>query len=295
MNRFNTDLIQYLPHWFREIAEFQEIMKTETEQFNNLSETMQTVKDNFFIQSMDQDAILAWEKAIGIAANPNTESLEFRRARLINRISTRPPFTLQFLYEKLDELIGVGKWDLEIDYPNYTIYIEASASDQNWAGEILVTLNTIKPCHMAYISRSAVWSTLLVDEEVDLIKLTYNYRLNSWGIGLRPFADEKNQGVIVMPGQLSIQPELLGRTAAFVSQDVVCARVNGNVLIENINKSSTNNIVTIFYNITQEQTPTVTQVELLGENGEILSSSGVYVPVLGTATFKHIFTVKEGT
>lgn len=287
--------MQYLPDWFREIAEFGEIMKTETEQFDSLSEAMQTVKDNFFIQSMDQETIWAWEKAIGIAANPAVESLEFRRARLINRISTRPPFTLQFLYEKLDELIGVGKWDLEIDYPNYTIYIEASASDQNWAGEILVTLNTVKPCHMAYISRSAVWSTLLMNEGIDLIKLTYNYRLNSWGLGLRPFADEQNQGVIVMPGQLSIQPELLDQTAAFVSQNVACARVNGNVLIETINKSTTENIVTIFYNITQEQAPTVTQVELLDADGEVLSSSGVYVPVLGTATFKHIFTLKEGT
>lgn len=295
MTNFDTNLIQYLPHWFRQIAEFQEIMGTEEQQFQSLSQAISLVHDNFFFQTMDEATVTAWEQVVGIKASPSTESLDFRRARLINRISTRPPFTLQFLYDKLDQLLGPGNYELEIDYPNYEIVIETAAEDQAWSGELTITLNTVKPCHMLYVARPAVMTRLTLNESVDLVKLIYNYKLGSWGLGLAPFADEQHQGVIITPEQLSIQQALLNQTASFVEGDVATARVNGNISITALTKSTQNNVVTILYNVLQEQTATVTQIELLDASGNVLTSSGVYVPILGTATFKHTIPVQEAS
>lgn len=292
--RIETDLRQYLPYWFREIAEFDAILTAEEGRWDALSEAISLVHDNFFFQTMDAPTVTAWERLIGILASPSTEGLDFRRARLINRLSTRPPFTLQFLYDKLDELIGPGKWSCEIDYPNYAIIIGASAQDVNWQGEILVTLGTIKPAHMVFTTRPEVWTRLILNETVRLIELTYNYRMGAWGIGLAPFADEEDLGVIVTPDQETLNQNLLNQTAAFVAGDVASARVNGTVPIAGLTKSTDGAETTILYTVTQEQAATVTQLELLDKEGNVLTSAPVYVPVVGDATFKHIIPVTEG-
>lgn len=291
---FQTDLIQYLPYWFREIADFQTIMAAEESQWSGLKTTIGQVYNNFYFQTMDESTVTAWEQVIGILASPSTESLDFRRARLINRLSTRPPFTLQFLYDKLDELIGPGKWSCEIDYPNYAIIIGASAQDVNWQGEIMVTLNTIKPCHMIFTTRPEVWVPLQLDETVDLIEPTYNYRMGAWGLGLKPFADEENLGVIVTANQETVNQNLLNQTAQFVVDDVATARINGTVSITSLTKAASGSTATITYTVTQEQAATITQLELLDADGNVLTSAPVYVPVIGDATFKHTIPVTEG-
>lgn len=292
--RIETDLRQYLPYWFREIAEFDAILTAEEGQWDALSEAISLVHDNFFFQTMDAPTVTAWERLIGILASPSTEELDFRRARLINRLSTRPPFTLQFLYDKLDELIGPGKWSCEIDYPNYAIIIGASAQDVNWQGEILVTLGTIKPAHMVFTTRPEVWVPLQLDETVDLIELTYNYRMGAWGLGLKPFADEENLGVIVTANQETVNQNLLNQTAQFVVDDVAAARINGTVPITSLTKAASGSTATITYTVTQEQAATITQLELLDADGNVLTSAPVYVPVIGDATFKHTIPVTEG-
>lgn len=294
MNELETNLIQHLPDWFTNVGEFGAIMDAETAQMNILSQMMGAVYHNFFVQTMDEPTVFAWEQLVGIIASPSTETLTFRRARLQNRISTRPPFTLQFLYNKLDELLGAGNYSVEIDYPNYGIIIETAASNQAWSGELIITLNTIKPCHMVYTARPTVFSTIALSESVSLVKFTYNYTLGSWALGLLPFADEENQGVIITADQPSIQQELLNNTASFVAGDVASARINGSIAISSLQSSTADNVTTILYTVTQEQASTVTQIELLDADGNVLTSSGVYVPIVGNATFKHVFTTEEG-
>lgn len=129
----DTDLLALLPPWYREVLDYQELCRTETAQFETLADEIIGVADNFFFQTMDEGAVSMWEQVFQIVPNPSTESLDFRRARVLNRITTRPPYTLGFLYQKLDELIGPGEWTVTVDYPNYTLYIESAAQNQNYA------------------------------------------------------------------------------------------------------------------------------------------------------------------
>ena len=39
---------------------------------------------------------------------------------------------------------------MEVDYPNYTLYIEAAVEDQQYFSEMSVTMDIIKPCHIVY-------------------------------------------------------------------------------------------------------------------------------------------------
>ena len=101
----DTSLLSLLPPWYREVLDYQQICLTEQQQFEALAEEIVGVADNFFFQTMDERAVGMWEQVFRIVPNPQVESLAFRRTRVLNRISTRPPYTLGFLYQKLEELI----------------------------------------------------------------------------------------------------------------------------------------------------------------------------------------------
>lgn len=294
MYEFDPSVCKQIPTWFQDILEYQELCQTETEQFTAFLNSMQAVASNFFFQTMDISAVSTWEQIFKIVPNPETETLDFRRARLINRISTKPPFTLGFLYRKLDEIIGPGQWAVDVDYSNYTLYIEASAADKNYWSELAVTLNTIKPAHIVYTSRPLLSTPIQMSETVHLSRLIYNYKLGGWGLGVLPFASEQDQGVIVTPTQRSIQQELLNQTASFVASDVASARLNGTISITSLNKTTDANIATITYTVLESQANPITQVELLDASGNVLETAGVYVPVTGSAVFKHTIPVTLG-
>ena len=83
------------------------------------------------------------------------DTLEFRRLRVLNRLALRPPFTLPFLKEKLTELFGPGNYGVEVDYPNYALWIELFLKNADIFANIGIfqdILGIVKPCHILYNS-----------------------------------------------------------------------------------------------------------------------------------------------
>lgn len=290
----DTGLLALLPPWYREVLDYQELCRTETAQFETLADEIIGVADNFFFQTMDEGAVSMWEQVFQIVPNPSTESLDFRRARVLNRITTRPPYTLGFLYQKLDELIGPGEWTVTVDYPNYTLYIESAAQNQNYATELAFTINRIKPAHIVWINSPFVRTGLLLSETISSAQRTYNYKLGSWELGLLPFATDGPEGVIKMPETPSIRQALLTGVANFVSGDVASARVNGTIPIADLAKSVEGAELTVTYTVLPSQTTEITALELLDGEGNVLTSSTVYIPVTTNVVMKHIIPVAEG-
>ena len=291
----DTSLLDLLPPWYREVLDYQVLCSAEETVFDALAEEIVGVADNFFFQTMDEGAVGKWESIFGIVPNPQTEDLDFRRYRVLNRVSTRPPYTLGFLYQKLDELIGPGLWKVTVDYPNYTLYIESSAQNQNYASEVAFTINRIKPAHIVYVNTPFVQSGLLLSEQIERADLVYNYKLGSWALGVLPFATEQENEVIKMPETPSVQAALLTGVANFVSGDVASARINGTIPIPALSKSVSGSTLTITYSVSPAQATEITSVELLDAEGTVLTASDIYVPV-GTApvVMKHTIPVSEG-
>lgn len=297
MNNLELDYLpcEQLPPWYREVLDYQQMCQTIGAQFALLAEEINRVADNFFLQTMDLETVQMWEGIFRIVANPATESLQFRRDRIINRISMRPPFTLRFLYQKLDELIGPGLWNVTVDYPNYALYIESNVDGQGYSQELIYTINHIKPAHITFINSPVAMSGVVLSERVSEISYTWNYVLNGqWLLGQEPFADEEEVQVIKLPQTPSIQSALLTGIADFVSGDVAAAQLNGSIMVENINKSVSGSTLTITYQVTQAMTTEITQVELLAADGTVLTSMSAYVPVTETAVIKHVIPVQEG-
>lgn len=296
MNDLELDyeMLELLPPWYREVLDYQQICQTEQQFFEALAQEINAVADNFFFQTMDAGAVSQWEQILGITPNLTTESLQFRQARLVNRISTRPPYTMGFLQEKLDELIGPGQWTVTMDYPNYTLYVESSAENQQYATEVAYTINAIKPAHIVYANTPYVQTGLLLSETIELYQRQWNYNLGGWGLGVLPFASDISKGVIKMPTTPSIQQTLLTGTANSVSGDIASARINGSVVISDLEKTVSGSTLTVTYTVPQDQATEVTLAELLDSDGNVLTSSTVYVPVESNTVMKHVIPAAEG-
>jgi hypothetical protein len=148
--------------------------------FDNLDTETEKVRDNQYVLTADIDGIIAYEKMLNITPKPATETIEFRRQRIINRLSMVPPFTFRFLKQRLDEIIGVDRYIASIDYPNYTLYIESSAENQEWFHEIFVTITKLKPANIVFINRPLVYEEIRAGESINLTQVNFNYRLHQF-------------------------------------------------------------------------------------------------------------------
>ena len=294
MPQLDTSLLEQLPDWYAQILDYQELCLAEQPSFDAVADEIIAVADNFFFQTMDVEAVSQWERIFDIAADPTTETLEFRRVRVLNRISTKPPYTLAFLYQKLDELIGPGQWTVNVDYPNYTLYIESSAQNQSYATEVAFTISRIKPAHIVYVNTALIQREVLANETIELTQRTYNYNLGGWGLGLLPFADETSLGVIKTPQTKSIQQAMLDDITSYLSQNIGSIRLNGTITISDISKSAAGSQLEISCSVSSSQAEAVTSAELLKTDGTVWDSASVYVPVNQGTVLKYIINVLEG-
>lgn len=146
----NHDLHSLLPPLYQEIAEYMQICSAEESQFSRTADSVQTGSQNFFVQTMDADSVQKWEQLLHIRAKPLTETLSVRRQRILSRLRTRPPFTLAFLHQQLDALLGAGRWTCRVDFPAYLLTIGTHVEDKNQRAELIHMVNQIKPAHIAF-------------------------------------------------------------------------------------------------------------------------------------------------
>lgn len=291
--RFDTRVCQYLPDWYKGIAEYQQFCKVETAQMESAEAITKRVYGNFYFSTMDAAGLSEWESIFGIIASP-TETLEFRRARLINRLSLKPPFTIRFLRKQLDALIGEGNYNLIVDAGNYTLYVESSASSQAFAIEAAYTINHIKPAHIVYINTPLITEALKINETVEKGNTVYNYRLGAWGLGLLPFASASAMEVIKMASTKSLSNDYLNAFATFGSDDIASVRINGTISITSLTKTVTANQYVVEYTVAPAQTSEIDLIELLDSTGNVLSNATVYIPVPNETRLKHTFIIEEG-
>ena len=288
---------QYLPWIYNNIRETDELMETERRSLDELNGIIDKWWANQYIPIADEDGIKVYEDQIGIIANPAIENLEFRRRRLLNRYSLQPPFTMWYLRIKLDEIIGVGKWNAWVDNEAFTLYIESSAENQNWFTEVSLTINSIKPANIVFINKPTVYHTLLENETVLKNAMIWNYKLGTqWVLGQKPFLSYAGEEVVVLASTPSITNEMLNKTATFTAGEIKSVRVNKSYSINSfVTKQASSNVVTIEYDVqTSSGITSITQIELLDAGGKVLTNNMVYIPLAEGVRLKHTLLVKEG-
>ncbi|WP_068773463.1 putative phage tail protein [Paenibacillus sp. FJAT-26967] len=192
-----AELIKYLPQQYRDILEFQKLTAAEDPEFDRLHKAVEQALDDKFVLTASESSIRRWEAQLTIRADTSAETLEFRRKRIINRLSTKPPFTERYLQERLDYLLGPGKAIVSIDVQAAILKITAKLTDAPLFKELAYTIRNVKPANLVYLQETALGDTILIEEQLFKTPLSRRTRLSTtWKLGSTPFAT-RNQEVQV--------------------------------------------------------------------------------------------------
>lgn len=293
-----SNVREYIPDIYKGVDEFNEILDVQEKLKLLFLKNCDDVENNQFIETLTLNGIQNYEKILNIISNPANEDLEFRRNRVKNRLTTMPPFTKNFLYDKLNNIIGKDKFNMYIDYDKYTLYIESSADNQNWFIETQITVNSIKPANFVFINKPLISDYVLSSEKINLTSIVHNYKLGTtWILGKSPFSSEEDKGVIKMANISSIQTAFLSDVAISAKDIISSVRINGTKLItgSGLTKTVTGNSLILEYSVTtSDNISEVTLLEFLDSNSNVLTSASVYVPIVSDSVFKHTINFKEG-
>lgn len=310
----------FVPYIYKDVTEMDAIIDAEQRQLSSAQTEASQAFANTFVLTANYEGIEMFEMMLGIIADPTTESMEFRRQRVLNRITLAPPFTFRFLKNRLDDIIGKGAWNAHVDFNNYTLYVESSALNQNWYQELEFTINQIKPCNIIFTNVPLTALLIAINEEISYRTIQWNYllgqwrlgafpfatisgsqvlewyyKLGSWALGEKPFALTEGGAIIKMADKASITDKLLHDTAGFVLSDIKAVLINDSVKITSFRVShAIGSVVTIEYEVTPAQVEEVTNIKLLDGDDNVLSNSNVWVPVPQTILGKHTIRIKEG-
>ncbi len=144
-------LIEYLPRFLRDVREYKLLLSAadiqlygdDADEFG-LYPNISLEMDNRFIPSANEEAIARWEMFLGIVPGED-ETLEFRRFRLLTYHDMPFTFTLYGLREHLNALLGIGNYNISVDYPRYTVYVRAPEFK---VGGLRTSLRLIIPANM---------------------------------------------------------------------------------------------------------------------------------------------------
>ena len=159
MNFNNTEasdvLMEQLPTWFKPVLEYIELMQSFGIQLDNLNQQGQQIYNNQFIQTADLATIQTWEKLFGITVRYG-DTLEFRRARLIQKFSQIVPYTYWDLQDRLTDLYGEDGYTLEVNPVECWIKIFVT-SDRYGAIDLLYDLIwDVVPAHLRIYANQEV-------------------------------------------------------------------------------------------------------------------------------------------
>lgn len=119
-------------------------------EIDSLNEKTQDYFYDAFPATATMQGIVRWENIFGIVADPSSEDIEFRRARIINRFLGDIPYTERALQNVMNNIMGAGNWSYELDYRNYELSISSLRHGKNWMNEMELTLKKMVPANIKY-------------------------------------------------------------------------------------------------------------------------------------------------
>ncbi|WP_404407750.1 putative phage tail protein [Jeotgalibacillus malaysiensis] len=194
MNDARSD---YLPTVINNIYEFRELNHSRSNEFERLQAALDLLLDRQFIMTADSHAIKRNEKIFKINANEQLETLDFRKVRLINRKSTKPPFTKRYLQQRMDFLLGKSRATVEIDHGNFILRVVTTIENAPIFTEVERTIRVTKPANMIYQQQTSIENNIQITESISKQSLTRNLRLGTtFRVGVNPFTESEGEEIV---------------------------------------------------------------------------------------------------
>lgn len=290
---------KYLPNIYNNITEAHELMDVLQYDVDRIAEEFQLAFNRQTVQKCDNIGLLMFESLLNIYADTTNESLDFRRQRIIERLTMSPPFSVNYLRQQLDRIIGAGLYEMSINYAERTLRIMTTNVDRNWYYELNFLVHKIKPANMVYIFAGKSIKTILVNEAVLKRFAKWNYKLDgSWKLGELPFYSRETEDNILKPAnQRSIQQDLLNDSSQQIYDNITKVILNDDIEVskESFTDISISNGVISFRISVQTNGVLITKYKVMAGEKVYSQSDGIYLPTEESTEFVFQMTYKEGT
>ena len=168
----------FFPPLYDGVSETDQIVTTEDTLFSQILIDINKYGNNRFIMTADSDGLTYYERLLGIYASPS-DTLTYRRQRVLSRVSTMPPFTFNFMVTHLTNIIGEGNFTVSVDPSIYTLTVRIKIPAREFFSEAEIFVNQIAPANLV-LDISLIYNTY-----VDLSVLTYGEMASYTYLGLR--------------------------------------------------------------------------------------------------------------
>lgn len=145
-------VFRFLPNFCQRNQETLAIALAQNREMTQAQSEISRIFNNCFIETADIEGIRQYERLFNVIPDEALDTVEFRRARIINKLAWTIPFTRIFIEQRLNIIFGEGKWDLNIDYNNYTVYMDIETEIPALFEQAMDDMRQIIPANMLIIS-----------------------------------------------------------------------------------------------------------------------------------------------
>lgn len=295
-----VDIWSQVPTAYRNSVNFSQFIKIEEDMLNDTDgvlDTYQSTINDWWIITSTVRGVEIYEDMLDILPSP-LETLEFRKQRIINRLSLVPPLSMPFLRQRLDAILGKDKYNAYLNYDTYTLYIENAAPNVSVAEELYYTVSRIKPANIVFVNVPLLRDNIYINSTIETGEKVYNYRLSTtWKLGEKPFVSMGKGGIIKVPTIRSISEGSLTGHATLDLSLVHKARINDvyDVTIPSEGKTTNGNLAIFEYEVPYSAgIKTITNIKLFDVNNVLLENAEVYVKTGDSTIIRNMRAFEEG-
>lgn len=148
-------LQEQLPDYFKPVLDYQEIVKMFGSAFATALSNAAQISANIYIQTADEPTIAWWESVLGLETQFG-DTLEFRRARVLQKVSATVPFSIGFLHDQLTALFGADGYTVDVDPVELTLTVNVNNADYGALDLLFDLLWDVIPAHLQILASQQV-------------------------------------------------------------------------------------------------------------------------------------------
>lgn len=103
---------------------------------------------NNFVKHADIEGVRRFEAIFFIQADEENETIELRKARIINKFAMQLPYTKIFVEQMLSTIFGEDNIEFDVDYSAYKVRVGIETDIEGLVNETMKDLRNIIPANM---------------------------------------------------------------------------------------------------------------------------------------------------
>lgn len=138
-------LKKYLPEFISSIKEFEERDRTISIEVDELRQKLLQIQENQFIETANEEGLRRYEQMLNIVP---VNDIEMRRFNILNKYNSTSPFTIGWLTNTLNTIIGRGEFLIDLDYSTYTLTISVVKNKEHLIENLKMDLRKRIPANL---------------------------------------------------------------------------------------------------------------------------------------------------